>query len=117
MRPERLYLHDILEAIDDIRLIVGDRSLGDMLSEMAARRAVLHALIVIGEAASKVPEDLRDKYPEVPWQRVVAFRNVVVHEYFALDWAIVWEALSSDLPELRAQVTRIIAAEFGATSP
>jgi uncharacterized protein with HEPN domain len=112
MRPERLYLNDILEAIRDIEQIVGGRDLNDVLGDVAARRGVLHALMVIGEAVARIPTDFRDRYPETPWRRIVGFRNVVVHEYFALDWAIVWEALTVDLPVLQQQVEQIVQREF-----
>jgi uncharacterized protein with HEPN domain len=117
MRPERLYLNDILEAARDIEQIIGGRDLGEILGDVAAHRGVLHALMVIGEAAARIPTELRDKYPEVQWRSIVGFRNVVVHEYFALDWTIVWETLNVDLPMLQAQVEEILKREFEGDGP
>ncbi len=56
--------------------------------------------------------EFRSRHPGVPWTKIVAFRNFVVHEYFGLDWAIVWQTATDSVPELRRQVSRIIAAEF-----
>jgi uncharacterized protein with HEPN domain len=50
------------------------------------RSAVLQKLAIIGEAASRVSKDLRSRYDEVPWARIVAFRNILVHAYFGVDW-------------------------------
>jgi uncharacterized protein with HEPN domain len=112
MRPERLYLHDIAEAIQDIEQIVAGRGLDALAGDITVRRAVLHALMVIGEAASKLPVGFKDRHPEVPWRQIVAFRNVVVHGYFALDWDIIRDALTYDLPELKGQIAAVTSAEF-----
>lgn len=61
-------------------------------------------LQIIGEAARALPEDVRDLAPEVEWTRIVGMRNVLVHGYFAIDAAIVWEAASRDVLELRRPI-------------
>jgi uncharacterized protein with HEPN domain len=60
-------------------------------SEMM-RSAVVQKLAIIGEAAAQVSEALRSRHPEVPWPQIVAFRNILVHAYFGVDWAEVWRA-------------------------
>jgi len=91
MRREELYLRDIVEAADHIaRFIIGlDRS-GFHGAELV-RSAVVHKLAVIGEAAAHVSDELRSRYPEVPWPKIVAFRNILVHAYFGIDWDEVGE--------------------------
>ena len=79
---------------------------------MTTRAAVLHELTVIGEAASRVSADLRSRHAEVPWAKIVAFRNFVVHEDFGLRWAIVWETATALVPALRSQIETILRAEF-----
>jgi uncharacterized protein with HEPN domain len=112
MRPERLYLLDIVEAADNVvvHLSGGDRSA--FPGNVTIRAAVLHELTVIGEAAAKLPEGFRSRHPEVPWGKIVAFRNFVVHEYFGLDWSVVWHTAVDLVPELRGQVAAILDAEF-----
>jgi uncharacterized protein with HEPN domain len=73
-------------------------------------------LIVVGEAASRVPEELRARHPEVPWQPVRGFRNFVVHSYFGIDWRIVWDAAVENAPALRRQVAPILD-EIGRPAP
>ena len=82
------------------------------LGNVTARAAVLHELTVIGEGAARLSEDFRTRHPEVPWAKIVAFRNFVVHEYFGLDWPIVWDTATELVPVLRRQVSAIVDAEF-----
>lgn len=112
MRPERLYLQDILEAADNIAFHIGDRSREHFIGDRTARAAVLHEITVIGEAASRVPAGFRERHSEVPWAKIVAFRNFVVHEYFGLDWPIVWDTATALVPDLRDQIAAVLAAEF-----
>lgn len=73
---------------------------------------MLHELTVIGEAAARLPVTLRERYPSVPWADIVAFRNVVVHEYFGLSWTLVWDTAMGDVPELAQHISEILRAEF-----
>jgi len=100
MRPDRLYLLDIIEASDRVEIHLGRRA------------AVLHELTVMGEAASRLSDEIRRDHPDTPWAKIVAFRNVVVHEYFGLDWKIVWNTATELVPELRRQVAATVEAEF-----
>ncbi len=112
MRPDRLFLLDIVEAADAIVEHIGDRDELSLLADRTARAAVLHELTVIGEAAARVSSATRDGHPEVPWPEIVAFRNVVIHEYFGLSWPIIWVTATGDVPELRAKVSAILESEF-----
>ena len=78
------------------------------------RSAVIQKLAVIGEAAARVSEELKIRYPDVPWLQIVAFRNILVHAYFGIDWDLVWRAARNRCSGLREQVARIVATEFGA---
>ena len=82
------------------------------MSNVTPRAAVLHELTVIGEGAARLSEDFRTRHPEIPWTKIVAFRNFVVHEYFGLDWQIVWNTATDLVPVLRSQVSAILDSEF-----
>ena len=75
------------------------------------RSAVVQKLAIIGEAAARVSEDLKTRHPQVPWPQIVAFRNILVHAYFGIDWDVVWRAARNRCPVLREQVAGILAAE------
>ena len=108
MRPDRLFLLDIIGAADAIVVHVGGRGEEELLADPTARAAVLHELTVIGEAAARISPETRLLDPEIPWSEIVAFRNVVIHEYFGLSWPIIWVKVAEDGPRLRAQIVGIL---------
>src|SRR5438552_13096204 len=89
MRPEHLYLLDIVEAADNVALHMAGLDRESFLGHVTARAAVLHELPAVGEGATRLSEDFRTRHPEVPWTNIVAFRHFVVHAYFGPDWPIV----------------------------
>jgi uncharacterized protein with HEPN domain len=112
MRPDRLYLLDIIEAADRVDVHLAERDREAFLADVTRQAAVLHELTVIGEAASRLSETLRQAHPATPWAKVVSFRNVVVHEYFGLNWEIIWNTATELVPELQRQVAAILKIEF-----
>ena len=108
MRRENLFLTDIVEAAGAIRGFIAEIDKATFADDDLVRSAVLYKLTVIGEAAARVPPEIRSSYPEIPWSDIVAFRNIVVHAYFAIDWAIVWTAATEDVPMLKSQIDLIV---------
>ncbi len=66
----------------------------------------------IVEAASRLPKEFTNRFPEIPWVDIIAFRNIAVHEYFAIHWDIVWVAATEEVPALKEQVEKILREEF-----
>jgi uncharacterized protein with HEPN domain len=64
------------------------------------RDAVLYRLLLLGEIASVLPDALRERYPDVAWRQIRAFRNLAVHKYFSVDWAVVWQISREEVPVL-----------------
>lgn len=112
MRREELYLADIIEAADAIRLFLQGTERPNFLASDLVRSAVLQKLLIIGEAAARLPKEFRDCHSEIPWADIVAFRNIAVHAYFSVDWAIVWVAATKDVPALRQAVAETLESEY-----
>lgn len=108
MRPDTLYLRDILDATDHIARFVADVEFSGFLGDEMLRSAVLQKLIVIGEAAARVSQDLKAQCANVDWAGMVAFRNIAVHAYFSVNWGIVWQTALHDVPEVCRQVRSIL---------
>lgn len=108
MRPDELYLRDLLAAAEAIQRFVKDADEQRLLQDELLQSAVLHKLAVIGEAAARISGELRGEHPEIEWRTVVGLRNVVVHEYFSLSWPIIWVTVTHDLPELDRRVRSIL---------
>ena len=114
MRREELYLTDIVEAADAIRRFIEGIQREDFFDDELRQSAVLQKLIVIGEAAARLPTEFREQHPEIEWVDIVGFRNIAVHEYFAVNWSIVWVTATQDVPDLQRKVSRILAGELEA---
>lgn len=112
MRPEELYLTDIVEAADAVQRFIEGIQREDFFDDELRQSAVLQKLIVIGEAAARLPVQFRERHPEIEWADIVGFRNIAVHEYFAVSWTIVWVTATQDVPDLRRKVARILAEEY-----
>jgi uncharacterized protein with HEPN domain len=113
MRPEKLYLTDIVEACESIGSFCRGVSLEEFQSDDMRRSAVLQKLIVMGEAAAHLPGGFIQEHPGVPWVDVVGFRNFAVHEYFSVKWDVVWLTATEEVPELLGQTRAILGSEFG----
>lgn len=101
---DRWRLEHLRDAIAAIRAYaVGDRRADLVL------HAVLHNIVVIGEAAGRMTEETQALAPEVPWREVIAMRNIVAHEYFRVDHAIVWQMVDRHLDGLESAVDRLLA--------
>lgn len=70
--------------------------------------AVIRLIEIIGEAASRIDDSFRKKYPEIPWRPIVAMRNRLIHAYFAVDLDIVWQTAIKAIPELMEQIDSIL---------
>jgi len=102
-------LNDMLAAIDRIAEYTADMSAEMFATDSRTVDAVVRNLIVIGEAASRVPEAYRSAHDQVPWPIMRGMRNVVVHEYWGVDISVVWQTVSEDLPPLRSQLQTLLS--------
>ena len=111
MRHESLYLTDIVQAADHIAEFIAGADFYTFEQSELLRSAVVQKLATIGEAAARVSKDLVNRHPQVPWPQIIAFRNILAHTYFGIDWSIVWRAAKNRCPVLREQIIAILAAE------
>lgn len=114
MRREELYLRDIVEAAEAIENFLAGVARENFLESDLLRSAVLHKLTIIGEAASRIPRNFAARFPEVEWAAISGFRNIAIHEYFAIDWNTAWIAAMKETSILKDQVNAILEKEFPA---
>ena len=112
MRREDLYLTDMVEAADAIRQFLVGVEQDSFLRNDLLCSAVLQKLIIIGEGAARLSNEFRERHPEIEWEDIIAFRNIAVHVYFAVEWSMVWITATQDAPELRSKIARILAEEY-----
>lgn len=112
MQRDASYLADVLAAARDIREFAQGVSFADFEERKSLRYAMLHSLMIIGEAVSKVSPELKSRHPAVPWARVAGLRHRIVHDYAGLDLILLWGIITEMVPALQAQIQQIAAAEF-----
>ncbi|MBL7825558.1 MAG: DUF86 domain-containing protein [Saprospiraceae bacterium] len=106
-RQLNVYFGDIVESIEIIEGFVRGVSQVAFESNLEKQDAVIRRLAIIGEAIKHVPENIRTKYPEVPWRDAAGLRDVVVHEYFGVSLEVIWGVAIRELPILKQQIRRI----------
>jgi len=103
-------LQDVLEAIDRIQQRTS-LSRESFDADPLVQVWVVHHLEIVGEACRGLSDELRSRYPEVPWSAIIGMRNILVHDYFGLNLDEVWAAVERDVPKLRQQVLAILEDE------
>ena len=93
-------VEDILDAIAEIQAFTHGMDFDAFRADAKTIKAVELDFIVIGEAANRIPDEVEEKYPQVPWSLMRAMRNRLVHVYFSVDERLLWETVQNDLPVL-----------------
>lgn len=115
-KKEREYIHfieDIAGAIDKIEKYTKDMDYERFSENEMIIDAVVRNFEVIGEAMNNIPNEIKEKYPDVEWSDAVGFRNVLIHNYFGLDTEAVWDTINENIPELKKHIKQILMSEMG----
>lgn len=99
-RETLLLLEDIQEAAQKIISYTSGMSFDNFIKDDKTIDAVVRNFEIIGEAANRVPEEFKLNHPEIEWRRIIAFRNRIVHEYFGIDYEMVWKIKEENIPLL-----------------
>ena len=103
-RNHKLFVEDIVDAMDKIERYIKDLTYETFVKNDMAMDAVVRNLEIIGEASNNLPEDVRVKYLDIPWKRMIGLRNIAVHEYFGVDLSIIWEIVTKNLPDTKPNI-------------
>jgi len=91
--------------------MIEGKSRGDLEEDEKLRYALTHLVELVGEAASQVPAAERSRFPQIPWPKIVSMRNRLIHGYDYVDYDILWDAITTNLPQLLAQLEAILPTE------
>lgn len=107
-RNARLYISDIVAAGDAITRYVSGVSFDAFAANDEKRAAVERQLFILGEAAARLPEDWKQRLPEVPWRQIVGLRNVLAHGYWTIDADELWDIATHKVPEFVANLRPLL---------
>lgn len=110
-RDNILYLEDIASAMDRIQEYISGLDFIQFKRDYKTVDAVIRNFEVIGEASKNLSKDIRDKYQNVPWEAMYRLRNRISHEYFGIDYEIIWDIISRQLPYNLRDIKIILAIE------
>lgn len=111
MRDYKLYLKDILLAIESIERFVEGLETESFKHDDKTSSAVIRKFEIIGEAAKNVPDEVQRQYPGVPWKEMAGMRDKLIHFYFGVDYDLVWSTIRNRLPQLKLLISKTISKE------
>ncbi|QPH38489.1 HepT-like ribonuclease domain-containing protein [Pedobacter endophyticus] len=105
---DRVRLQHILDAICETESYLEGVSFEQFLENSEKRFATLKQIEIIGEACNAITEELKTRFPLIPWKPITAFRNISIHEYFGVDLQLTWEIAKNDFPDLKEQIVIVL---------
>ena len=107
---DRVRVLHVLDAISEVKKYLERVSYPEFKTNSEKKFATIKQIEIIGEACNRLSEELKAKHPAVSWKEINGFRNISIHEYFSVDYQIVWEVAKNDLPVLAQQFGEILQA-------
>ncbi len=88
--------------------ITQETTKSDFIDNETLKRAVVRSLEIIGEATKKIPADVKYHWKEIPWKNMAGMRDKLIHDYFGINYSIVWDVVKNKIPELTEQVKKVL---------
>ncbi|MHA1386733.1 MAG: HepT-like ribonuclease domain-containing protein [Candidatus Helarchaeota archaeon] len=106
-REYKLYIKDILKAINKIEKYTYKISFKDFIQDELRMDAVIRNLEVVDEAVKNIPEDFKYTQPEIEWKKITGLRDILIHAYFSIDFDILWDIIKNKIPKLKKDISKI----------
>ena len=107
MGDKQRLLH-ILDAIREIESYIGEAGINEFTSNSMMRFASIKQIEIIGEAANYISPEIKDQFSDIQWKQIVGLRHILVHAYFGISTQLIWQIISTDIPELKIKINEIL---------
>jgi len=110
MKMKRKYLDYIEDMLSEINYLIKRSqplTFEDFILNEDLNRAFVRSLEIIGEASKKIPDEIRNLSPRIPWKEIAGMRDKLIHDYFGVDYETVWETIKVDLPKLKEELEKL----------
>lgn len=107
MRDSKLYIKDILDAMDSIDLFVEGMDFEEFKKDDKTSSAVIRKFEIIGEATKYLPDNIKKDYPGIPWREMAGMRDKLIHFYFGIKYELVWRTIKDVIPQIKPSLTEI----------
>ena len=111
------FIEDILDAMNKAEMLIEGIGYSQFESDFRTNFAVIRALEIIGEAAKRVPDEVRKQYPNIQWKAMAGMRDRIIHGYDNVDLQIVWDVVKRDIPDIKPTIVKILADYEGKEIP
>ncbi|MGL5202242.1 MAG: HepT-like ribonuclease domain-containing protein [Cetobacterium sp.] len=106
-RDDLVYVEHMIDSIESVYKFIGNKSFEEFKEDDLVISGVIRKLEILGEASGKVSDSIKLRYPNIEWRILKDFRNYLIHQYFGVDVATVWEAIQTDMPILKEKLLEL----------